>query len=156
MSLTSREGEVCDAIAARRDELIELASALIRFDTTARLPGDPARDEAALQTLLAERLRGSGGHIGLWEPSEQEMRGRPYVPEGLDFDGRPQMIATFGGTGGGRSLVLNGHIDVVSAEPVERWTSPPFEPQVRDGLLYGRGACDMKAGVASMAFAAEM
>jgi acetylornithine deacetylase len=156
MSLSSREAEVCGAITARRDELIELASALIRFDTTARLPGDPARDEAALQTLLAERLERSGAHIDLWEPSEEEMRGRPYVPEGLDFDGRPQLTATFGGTGGGRSLVFNGHIDVVSAEPVERWTSPPFEPQVRDGLLYGRGACDMKAGVASMAFAAEV
>jgi acetylornithine deacetylase len=65
------------------------------------------------------------------------------VPDGLDFAGRPQLIATHPGAGGGRSLVFNGHIDVVSAEPIGAWTSPPFAPEVRDGRLYGRGACDM-------------
>ena len=52
--------------------------------------------------------------------------------------------------------MFNGHIDVVSAEPIGAWTSPPFTPEVRDGRLYGRGACDMKGGVAAMAFAAEV
>ncbi|MGH2871960.1 MAG: M20/M25/M40 family metallo-hydrolase, partial [Solirubrobacteraceae bacterium] len=83
------------------------------------------------------------------------MDGAPLVPEGLDFAGRPQLIATLPGAGGGRSLLLNGHIDVVSGEPRERWTSAPFAPEVRDGRLYGRGACDMKGGVAAMAFAAQ-
>ena len=51
-------------------------------------------------------------------PYFTELDGRPLVPEGLDFVGRPQLIATHRGARGGRSLVLNGHIDVVSAEPV--------------------------------------
>jgi len=78
------------------------------------------------------------------------------VPPGLDFAGRPQLIATLSGDGGGRSLVFNGHIDVVSAEPREQWSSDPFVAEVRDGRLYGRGACDMKGGVASMVLAAEV
>jgi acetylornithine deacetylase len=52
--------------------------------------------------------------------------------------------------------VFNGHIDVVSGEPRASWTSDPFTPEVRDGKLYGRGACDMKGGVAAMVFATEI
>ena len=148
------EQRVVEAIAARRDELVELASALIRFDTTARDPGDPARDEAALQGHLADRLRAAGAEVEVWEPRPEDVVGR-QVPFHLDFDGRPQLLARFSGSGGGRSLLLNGHIDVVSGEPKERWTSDPNTPVVRDGRLYGRGACDMKGGVAAMVLAAE-
>lgn len=56
----------------------------------------------------------------------------------------------------GRSLMLQGHIDVVPVGAADLWTTPPFEPAVRHGRMYGRGACDMKSGVAAklMAFAA--
>ena len=67
MPLTAAEQRVCEAIAAGRDELVGLASALIGFDTTARQVGDPCRDEAALQEYLAGRLecrRGVGGRVG--------------------------------------------------------------------------------------------
>ena len=60
------------------------------------------------------------------------------------------MAARFAGAGGGRSLLFNGHIDVVPSEPRDRWTSDPNPAEVRDGNLYGRGACDMKGGVAAM------
>jgi acetylornithine deacetylase len=55
----------------------------------------------------------------------------------------------------GRSLALQGHIDVVPAGPTEMWTHPPFGAVIRDGWLYGRGAHDMKAGVAAMVFAMD-
>ena len=78
------------------------------------------------------------------------------MPPGLEFEGRPQLIARLRGTGGGRSLLFNGHIDVVSAEPRDQWTSAPFRAEVRDGRLYGRGACDMKGGIAAMVLATEV
>ena len=84
------------------------------------------------------------------------LAGHPMVPDGFSFDGRPQLAARFAGAGGGRSLLLNGHIDVVPSEPRDRWTSDPNQAEVRDGNLYGRGACDMKGGVACMVFAAEV
>ncbi|HJW75525.1 MAG TPA: M20/M25/M40 family metallo-hydrolase, partial [Thermoleophilia bacterium] len=59
------------------------------------------------------------------------------------------------GTGGGRSLLLNGHIDAVTPGPVESWTSDPFRAEVRDGVLYGRGVNDMKGGLATLLFALE-
>ena len=155
MALSDVERDLCRAIAAGRNELVELASALIGFDTTAREVGDPPRQEVALQEYLAEGLRAYGAEIDLFEPDAAAMAGAPLVPEGLDFAGRPQLIATMRGRGGGPSLLFNGHIDVVSGEPKAQWTSDPFTPEVRDGRLYGRGACDMKGGVAAMAYAAQ-
>ena len=159
MALTELEQRVFDEIGGRANELVELASALIRFDTEAREPEDAPRDEAALQGYLAARLAALGAEIDLWEPEREDVEGSRLVPpEGLGFVGRPQLAARFRGTGGpgGRSLLLNGHIDVVSAVPREAWTRDPNDPHVRDGKLYGRGSCDMKGGIAAMTFAAEV
>ena len=52
----------------------------------------------------------------------------------------------------GRSLILQGHVDVVPPGPADMWASPPFDPQIRDGWMYGRGAADMKAGVVANLF----
>jgi acetylornithine deacetylase len=153
--LSHLERSVCNAIDEGRDELVELASALIGFDTTAREVGDPPRQEAALQEYLAEGLLAYGAEIDLFEPDAAQLAGAPLVPEGLDFAGRPQLIATLRGSGAGRRLLFNGHIDVVSGEPKTEWTTDPFTPSVREGRLYGRGACDMKGGVAAMAYAAQ-
>jgi acetylornithine deacetylase len=153
--LTDRERAIVEAIAARRDDLVSLTSELVGFDTTARNVGDPARDEAALQEHLGERLRAAGAAVEIWEPDPAALAGEPLVPDGLDFAGRPQLAGRFSGSGRGRSLLLNGHIDAVSVEPRDRWSSDPHEADVRDGRLYGRGACDMKAGVAAMTIAAE-
>jgi acetylornithine deacetylase len=155
MSLTDPERSVCAAIADGREELVELASRLIAFDTTAREVGDPPRDEEPLQRHLADRLATAGARVDLFEPSAESLAGAPLVPPGLDFAGRPQLIATLPGAGSGPALLMNGHIDVVSAEPRREWTTDPFSPQVRDGNLYGRGACDMKGGIAAMTLAAE-
>lgn len=154
--LSGLERRVVDALAERRDEIVALACDLVSLDTTAREPGDAPRDEVALQELLAARLEAVGAVVDLFEPDAAALAGRPLVPPGLDFAGRPQLIARLPGAGGGRALVLNGHIDVVPAPAADGWTSPPFAPEVRDGLLFGRGSCDMKGGIAAMTVAAEV
>jgi acetylornithine deacetylase len=147
-SPTDSERQIMEEIARRRDELVALASDLIAFDTTAREHNDdPAREEAALQKYLAARLRTAGAETDLWEPVPEDIAGSPMTPPGLRFDGRPQLVARFPGVGGGRSLLFNGHIDVVKPDPIEQWTSHPFQPEVRAGKLYGRGSCDMKGGL---------
>jgi acetylornithine deacetylase len=154
--LSELEQRVCDEIDARQEELVQLTSDLVGFDTTARVPDDPPREEAPLQVYLAGRLGAAGATTELFEPERAEFEGKPLYPPGLGFEGRPQLVARFAGAGGGRSLLFNGHIDAVSVEPRERWTSDPFAAEVRDGNLYGRGSCDMKGGVACMVFAAEV
>ena len=157
MSQTLRsalEERVVAAVREGEQELVALASDLVAFDTTARNVGDPPRQEAELQEYLRRRLAALGAETDVWEP-EPTGSGSRVVPAGLDFRGRPQLAARLRGAGGGRSLLLNGHIDAVSAEPVEQWTSHPHRPEVRDGQLYGRGSCDMKGGIAGMLFALE-
>src|SRR6185312_772420 len=153
---------VCDlemavgrAIAARTDKLVDLVGTLIRFDTTTHTPGAAPRDEAALQAYLAERLRAAGAAVEVAEPPAGLVAGHRIIPAGFDFRGCPQLVARLRGTGGGRSLLLNGHVDVVAADAADGWSHDPFAGAVADGRVHGRGACDMKGGVACMVFAAE-
>lgn len=65
----------------------------------------------------------------------------------LNYQDRPNVVGTFRGTGGGRSLILNGHIDTVTIEPTHEWTRDPFGAEIDNGLMYGRGTSDMKGGL---------
>jgi acetylornithine deacetylase len=155
-TLDASERALVERIAERRDELVALACELIAFNTTSRsAPDEPARDEAALQRALAARLERRGAEIDLWEPAPEDVAGHPLSVEGIGFAGRPQLAARLRGSGGGASLLLNGHIDVVPARREEGWTQDPFDPLVADGRIVGRGACDMKGGIAAMVLAAE-
>ena len=100
MTLTAQELAAVEHIAEREDELVALVSDLIGFDTTARATSDePARDERALQEYLAGRLAGAGARCDLWEPRSEEVAGSKLAPAGLDFEGRPQLAATFARVG---------------------------------------------------------
>ncbi len=96
------------------------------------VPG--AAGEAAIADFIADWLRAAGLEVHVEEA-------RP---------GRPNVVGIARGTGGGRSLLLNGHIDTVGVAGM----SEPFTPRVREGKLYGRGAYDMKGGVAACMVAA--
>ncbi len=93
-------------------------------------------DDAGCQPLIADRLRAAG-----------------FAIEQLRFGDVDNLWATHGE--GGPVLVLLGHTDVVPTGPVEAWASDPFLPEVRDGVLYGRGAADMKGSVAAFVIALE-
>ncbi|MBP6797466.1 MAG: succinyl-diaminopimelate desuccinylase [Luteimonas sp.] len=110
-------------------EVFDLACALI-----ARRSVTP--DDAGCQALVAERLARAG-----------------FAIECLRFGAVDNLWATHGS--GGPVLVLLGHTDVVPPGPREAWTSNPFLPTVRDGVLYGRGAADMKSSVAAFVVALE-
>ena len=93
-------------------------------------------DDAGCQQLIAQRLQRAG-----------------FRCEKLRFGEVDNLWATHGQ--GGPVLVFLGHTDVVPTGPEWNWTSPPFEPAIRNGCLYGRGAADMKSGVAAMTLALE-
>lgn len=150
--MTTVEEALLEAVEHRRDDVTALAEQLIAFDTTAGAGGQ----ESALQTLLADRLAAAGASVDLWVPDADVVAGSRQVPDGFDFGGRPQLVARFAGAANGRSLLFNGHVDVVPPGDPAAWTTPPFVPDLRAGRLYGRGACDMKGGVAAMVVAAEV
>jgi acetylornithine deacetylase len=115
---------------------------------------DYPRGEEAAQEFLAKWLCELGAEVKLWEPSAEALKdyadGPGYYPD-RKFDGRPNLAARISGEGGGRSLLLFGHIDVV--EPGGNWTVHPFAGEIRNGKLYARGAADMKGGLAAQAAA---
>ena len=141
------------------DELVELVRALVRFDTTSvdLSPGSErtANNEAELQAYVGERLRAIDAEVDQWEPDAAEFADHPMMPAWHHWRDRPLTVGTVRGAGGGRSLVVNGHIDVVDAGELSRWTTPPFEADLRDGRIFGRGAVDMKGGVGAALFALE-
>jgi acetylornithine deacetylase len=65
------------------------------------------------------------------------------------------VVGIYKGSGGGKSLILNGHIDTMPFDKLEEWITHPLEPLIKDNKLFGRGSCDMKAGVAAMILALE-
>lgn len=116
------------------DAAVELTRELVSLDTVnpALVPGSEGERRAV--ELLAARLSRRGFEIEIAGPAD-----------------RPSLIATHRGRDGGWSLALNGHLDTVGVDGMEH----PFSPRVEDGRMYGRGTCDMKAGVAAMVVAAE-
>ena len=77
-----------------------------------------------------------------------------FAPVPWSYEGRYNVVAVREASGtGGKSALFNGHLDVVSPEPISRWDRHPFDPTIEDGWMYGRGAGDMKAGVAAMTYA---
>jgi acetylornithine deacetylase/succinyl-diaminopimelate desuccinylase-like protein len=118
------------SVATLRDEVTDLLQRLIRVDTT-----NPPGNETAAAELLRDYLQGSGVACELIAK----------VPE------RANLVARIPG-GDGPSLLLLSHTDVVLADPAE-WSVPPFSGELRDGLVWGRGALDMKSQVAANAVA---
>lgn len=134
--------QIENALLTRQDELVKLAQALIRF------PSIKGR-EAEAQNFFAAKLRELGADVEAFEPDVVKMRNLPgYVSERQDFDSSPVVAGVLKGLGGGHSLILCGHMDVV-APGVLPWTYGPWNPVVKEGKLYGRGSVDMKGGIAA-------
>lgn len=142
-------GKAQHAIDRANDVVVEVLQTLLRFDTTCADHAEPARDDAALQRFVADYLAGLGAEVELFEPDPSEIDGHPRRPANLSFAGRPILVAKFPGAGSGRSLLVNGHYDTVPPGPLGEWRFSPWEGAVQDGRVYGRGACDMKGGIAT-------
>ena len=115
-----------------KEEVVELASRLIKIPSV-NPPGDTSEIAAFVKNYLEEE----GVNVELCEPVEKKVN----------------LIAEIGEKGSDRVLVLNGHLDVVPIGDRSRWSFDPFSGEVRDGYLYGRGASDMKGGLAGIIYA---
>ena len=116
-------------------EVLELAKALISIDSVNPDLVAGAAGEGQIAAFIQRWLTMRGFEVTLLEPAPK----------------RPTVVGVLRGSGGGKTLMLNGHTDTVALQPFD---GNPLEPRVAQGKLYGRGSYDMKAGVAAMLTAA--
>jgi acetylornithine deacetylase len=113
-------------------------------------------DEGPAQALVARTLRSFGVKVDEWDLDAVELQDHPgFRSTGNSYIGRPNVIGRLVGSGGGRSLILNAHVDVVPIEDPARWSVDPWSATVLDGRMIGRGTSDMKAGLAAMVWALQ-
>ncbi len=127
-----------DADALRRD-----LEALVRMRSV-------TGDEDAIAANVADRLEAIGMTVEIFHPDPAAIRDDPAWPGEEVVRSTLPVVIGRAGRPGGRRLVLSGHTDVVPPGDPTTWTADPWGGEVRDGLLYGRGACDMKGGLVAI------
>lgn len=135
--------EIRAAVAGLRDEGVALLSDMVRCPS---LLGD----EREAQDFVRGVFEQMGLQVDEFAIDEARLKQHPgYSPSIVSYDGRHNIVGTHRPRGAtrGKSLIFNGHIDVVPVGAEKLWSRPPFEPWIDGDRLYGRGAGDMKAGI---------
>jgi acetylornithine deacetylase len=150
----AQEQKVLDLIDARQQEVIDFLRSLLAFKTIT--PDDEAVEHDEFirhQEFVRESLQEIGfGDFDIWEVDAGALKDRPGFGVAPDRDLRnmPVLVGKLPGAGKGKSLILNGHYDVVPLGLVENWKRDPWDGEIVNGRLYGRGTNDMKGGIAAM------
>ncbi len=142
---------IIKAVESDQNEIIHFLSRLVQIDSE-------TGNEGKIQEFIAATLTEVGLETDQWEVDLQKLAKLPgYLPvNDNDFHGRPNVAGILRGTGGGKSLLLNGHVDTITPEPEYEWKFSPFSGRVIEGKVYGRGASDMKSGLAAMTMAVKI
>ncbi|MGE0718754.1 MAG: ArgE/DapE family deacylase [Alphaproteobacteria bacterium] len=137
-----------DAVDNGFDEQLAFTQEIVRSPSI-RGAEQPAQD------LMAAAMRERGLPVDAWHIDVDTLRHLPgFSPVTVSYDHATTVVGAWRAPDPrGRSLILNGHIDVVPTGPEGMWALPPFEPKIEDGWMHGRGAGDMKAGLCSTLFA---
>ena len=136
--------DIMHCVDDHRDELVKLITDLVSMDS---LLGN----ENEAQNFVSDKFQNLGLTVERFEINHELLKDMPgYSPTVGNWDKHENVVGTFTPKSNlGRSLILNGHIDVVPVGHEDLWTSPPFKPVVRDDLIFGRGSGDMKGGMAA-------
>ncbi len=146
----SVSADIVGALEASRDRAVHRLQRLVQAEAV-------VGNEAGAQVIVAEALKAAGARVDVFEVDPDMLGSHPgWGPTDADYRGRPNVVGVLAGTGGGRSLILNAHIDSVVPGAPELWDRDPWSAVISDGRLYGRGAWDDKAGVAILLWIADV
>jgi len=142
------EKKILKEVDQLRDEIIDFAYSLISQPSV-------LGQEASVLEKMEEKLSALSFHTVRVPIIPAELiKKQGFAPVPWSYEDRYNLVATcHSGGQGGRSALLNGHLDVVSPEPIHQWENHPFDPTIKGGWLYGRGSGDMKSGIAAMVYA---
>src|SRR5699024_7810468 len=139
---------IFSAVDAQFDEQLAKTAKLVEFPSL-------REDEESAQNYLEQEYRGYGLEIDRWTIDSPELRAHPgYGKSTVGDDAMTNVVGTFHPEEElGKSLILNGHVDVVPEGPNEQWSRSPWDAEIKDGWMYGRGSGDMKAGLIANLYA---
>lgn len=147
--------KISSQVDSLQNEMTAFLARLVQF------PSLPGREQAA-QHFYAEKLASLGCAPEVLPSKREELESHPafcddLVPfnERLNVVGRWTATANASGKKEARTLILNGHMDVVPTGHESLWSASPWSGAIKDGKLYGRGSCDMKAGLTANVFAVQ-
>jgi len=133
-----------------RDEIISFIQALVQSPSL-------ANDEESVQKIIQSKLESLGLETKKVIVQFESIKNHPaFCDDGFSPDSRVNVIGQWKNGDAAKSLILNGHVDVVPTGPETLWNESPWSGSVRDNRIYGRGSCDMKAGLASGIFAIQV
>src|SRR5699024_4550047 len=136
-------------IEASKEKGINHLQKMVQLDST-------QGNEKDVQLVVADILQALGLEVDIWDLNGERLQKHPYFYSNREtFDGSPNVVGVLKGTGGGKSIILNGHVDVVPEGDHDQWDEGPYSGKIIDGKMYGRGATDMKGGNVALMMALE-
>jgi acetylornithine deacetylase len=139
--------EVVEEVGRMRDEMVTVLQQLVRIPSVSGNEGDA-------QKFVRQQYESLGLEVFSLEADRERIESHPaFCDTPNPFQGRPNIIGIQKGNPQKKSIILNGHVDVVSPEPIDQWTHDPWGGEIEDNRLYGRGAMDMKSGLVANLFA---
>ena len=150
MSVTDQQRRILDAVDAGFDAQLATTRDFVAIPSTRGAEG-PCQD------MFGDLLRQRGYEVDDWHIDVDDLKDlRGFGPIEHDFSKARSVVGTLrSSSNAGKSLILQGHCDVVPTGPLEMWDTPPFSPVITDGKMYGRGACDMKSGTIGAMYALD-
>ena len=142
--------QIDSAVNAAREEIISFIQTVIRSPSL-------ANNEGAVQRLISDKLKSLNLDVETVPVRFDELKDHPaFCDDGFSPDTRVNIVGEWNHNGHGKSLILNGHVDVVPTGPEELWDESPWSGSIKKNRIYGRGSCDMKAGLSSGIFAIQI
>ena len=142
--------QIDSAVNAARGEIVSYIQSLVQSPSL-------ANDEGSVQKLISEKLETLGLAPEKVPVYFDDLKNHPaFCDDGYSPDSRYNVVGHWKNDGGDKSIILNGHVDVVPTGPLELWDESPWSGSVNNNRIYGRGSCDMKAGLASGIFAVQI
>ena len=150
MRVTDQQTRILDAVDASFDAQLATTRDFVAIPSTRGAEG-PCQD------MIGDLLRQRDYEVDDWHINPDDLKDlRGFGPVEHDFSRARTVVGTYRPTNDvGKSLILQGHCDVVPAGPLDMWDTPPFSPIIKDGKMFGRGACDMKSGTIGALYALD-
>ncbi|MEA1882503.1 MAG: ArgE/DapE family deacylase [Candidatus Marinimicrobia bacterium] len=148
--MTNIKHQIDSAVDAAREEIVSFIQTSVQSPSL-------ANNEGPVQELVQNKLDSLGLITRRIPVIFDAIKDHPaFCDDGFSPNTRVNVIGQWNNDGGGKSLILNGHVDVVPTGPEELWQESPWSGSIKNGKIYGRGSADMKGGLSAAIFAVQI